>query len=426
MGYNGYDRTKVQGAEVLQLTERGPDKDLNKAMTTHPSAGSTPDYEKLLMAAAYITVGAIYLITLILGWGSLPMPSLILLTGLTAAFTLGQRFIPESDAPLLHRLLYLAIQGALVFALVLVGRGETFLPILYFIVVAQAYLLLPFREASITTLFFTLALGLDYLIIGGPREVLGILLPYSGGFVFFAAVSLMAARQREERERAERLLAELEKAHRQLREYARRVEELAVAEERNRLAREIHDSLGHHLTVASVQLEAARGLLAVDPAQARAQIEKAQRSVKEALREVRRSVRALRPGKLEREPLAQSLRAMIEEFEATTALPVEFKVEGEEQRLSPAAELTLYRAAQEALTNVQKHAHASRVEMALCFAPHEVTLTVADNGVGAKEAGEGFGLRGLRERAELLGGSLTAENRAEGGFELRISLPRRE
>jgi len=75
-----------------------------------------------------------------------------------------------------------------------------------------------------------------------------------------------------------------------------------------------------------------------------------------------------------------------EEFEATTALPVEFKVEGEERRLSPAAELTLYRATQEALTNVQKHAHASRVELALSFAPHEVTLTVADNGVWPEAA----------------------------------------
>ena len=70
---------------MLQLTKRRPDKDPNKAMTTPPSAGSPPDYEKLLMAAAYITIGALYLITLILGWGSLPMPSLILLTGLTAA-----------------------------------------------------------------------------------------------------------------------------------------------------------------------------------------------------------------------------------------------------------------------------------------------------------------------------------------------------
>lgn len=144
-----------------------------------------------------------------------------------------------------------------------------------------------------------------------------------------------------------------------MRGYTQRVEELA--EERNRLAREIHDSPGHHLTVASVQLEAARGLLTVDPARARAQMGKTQQSVKEALREVRRSVRALRPGELEREPLAQSLRALIEEFEATTALPVEFKVEG----------VTLYRAAQEALTNVQKHAHASRVELALRFAPLE-------------------------------------------------------
>jgi signal transduction histidine kinase len=252
------------------------------------------------------------------------------------------------------------------------------------------------------------------------------MLPYSGGFVFFAAVSMMATRQREERERAEGLLAELEEAHHRLREYAQRVEELAVAEERNRLAREIHDSLGHHLTVASVQLEAARGLLTIDPTRAHTQIDKAQRSVKEALAEVRRSVRALRPGELERESLIQSLRALIEEFEATTALLVEFKVEGEEQRLSSVTELTLYRAAQEALTNVQKHAHASQVDLTLRFAPHEVTLTVADNGVGASDLGEGFGLMGQRERAELLGGSLLVGNRAGGGFELRVSLPCRE
>ena len=327
---------------------------------------------------------------------------------------------------MLHRLLYLGIQGTLIFAVVLVGRGEAFLPLLYFILVPQAYLLLSFRSASIVTFFFILAVELDYLIIAGPRGALTGLLPYFGGFVFFAAVSLMAARQREEKEQAEGLLAELEEAHHRLREYAQRVEELAVAEERNRLAREIHDSLGHHLTVASVQLEAARGLLTIDPTRAHAQMDKAQQSVKEALREVRRSVRGLRPGELEREPLAQSLRALIEEFEATTALPVELEVEGEEQRLSPAAEMTLYRAAQEALTNVQKHAHASRVELALRFAPYEVTLTVADNGVGSGEAGEGFGLTGLRERAALLGGSLMAGNRAEGGFELRVSLPHRE
>lgn len=409
--------------EVPKLTGRKPDKDSDKAMPGHPSVSPPPDYEKLLMAAAYTTIGALYLITLILGWGSLPTPSLVLFTGLMAAFTLGHRFIPEPDAPLSRRLLYLLAQGIIIFSIVLVGRGEAFLPILYFIVVPQAYLLLPFRNASIVTLFFILALGLNYFIIAGPRGVLGILLPYAGGFVFFAAVSLMATRQREERERAEGLLAELEEAHRRLREYAQRVEELAVAEERNRLAREIHDSLGHHLTVASVQLEAARGLLTVNPARARAQMDKAQRSVKEALREVRRSVRALRPGELEREPLAQSLRALIEEFQATTALPVEFEVEGEERRLSPAVELTLYRAAQEALTNVQKHAHASQVELALRFAPHEVGLTVADNGVGCSELSEGFGLKGLRERAELLGGSLTAGNRDEGGFELKVTVP---
>ena len=409
--------------EVLKLTGRRPGNDSDKTIPSYPSAGSPPDYDKLFMASAYITIGALYLISLILGWGSLPMPSLILLTGLMAAFTLGQRFIPELDAPLLHRLLYLGIQGALIFAIVLVGGGETFLPILYFIVVAQAYLLLPFRDATLLTLFFILALGLDYLIISGPAQALGILLPYSGGFVFFAAVSLMAARQREERERAEGLLAELEEAHRRLREYARRVEELAVAEERNRLAREIHDSLGHYLTTITVQLEAARKLIATQPERAAQAIAKVERLARESLTEVRRSVAALRASPLDTASLGEAIGETVQDLHAS-GIATTFAIEGEARPLPIQTKAALYRAAQEGLTNVRKHANASAAQVTLTYEPERAVLTISDNGTGRRGGEvEGFGLLGLRERVVLLGGSLEAGDRSEGGFRLRVVVP---
>jgi len=390
----------------------------NHPPTSQPLAG-----ERFLLFAAYITTAAIYAVAL-LAAPELRQPATWLpFTVLFVAFALTIFFIPDANGPLWQRGGLLLLQAGLVFAIVLVGQGIGFLPILYFIVVPSAYLTLTFRQASVFTLLCVGMLFLGYLLLSDVETALTMLLPYGGGFVFFIAVSVSLIQQQQERERAERLLAELEAAHRQLQAYAVQVEALAVAEERNRLAREIHDSVGHYLTTITVQLEAAGKLVAARPEQAAAAIATAQGLAREGLAEVRRSVAALRASPLDMASLGEAIGEVAENL-CASGITTTFTIEGEVRPLPIQARMALYRAAQEGLTNVRKHANASAAQVTLTYEPERVALTISDNGTGQRgeEAG-GFGLLGLRERVALLGGSLEAGDCPEGGFRLRVMVP---
>ena len=223
--------------------------------------------------------------------------------------------------------------------------------------------------------------------------------------------------------RAERLAVELREANQKLRAYAAQVEELATTTERNRLAREIHDSLGHYLTVINMQLEAARAVFDSDRGRALDAVRKAQTLTQEGLAEVRKSVSALRAGPGEDRPLPEALASLIEECRRGGVL-ADLSVGGTPRPLGPQAELTLFRAAQEALTNVRKHAHASRVDVRLEYAEDgAVRLYVHDNGVGSITTDGGFGLLGLRERVHLLGGKVRTESASGQGFKLAVEVP---
>lgn len=246
---------------------------------------------------------------------------------------------------------------------------------------------------------------------------------FGAAALFVALFSQLTRSEQEAREEGDRLAAELAEANRKLRSYAVQVEELATAKERNRLAREIHDSLGHYLTVINMQLAAAQAVLDSDRPRAVDALAKAQGLAQEGLAEVRRSVAALRASPLEGHTLAEGLVALVEECR-TAGLAADLAVLGAPRPLAPQVELTVYRAVQEALTNVRKHAHATRVDVRLDYAdPGRVRLTVEDNGVGTAEATGGFGLLGLRERAQLLGGTLEVTTAAGRGLLLELEVP---
>ncbi len=241
--------------------------------------------------------------------------------------------------------------------------------------------------------------------------------------IFFVAVFAdMRLKEQQARERAERLMVELEEANVQLAAYATQAEELAMTQERNRLAREIHDSLGHYLTIVNVQIEAAKVVMDSDPDRALDAMDKAQELAQKGLNRVRESVAALRESPVSNRPLDEAIAALVQET-GSSGIVTEFKVAGEPQALEDKVALALYRAAQEALTNVRKHARASRVDVLLDFRPDEVRLEVKDNGVGAAETTGGFGLLGVRERMQLLGGSLETSTGAGKGFCLTASVP---
>jgi signal transduction histidine kinase len=377
-----------------------------------------------LLGVAYLTTAAIY-IAFLVSASDLQNPTAWLpITILFALFALSIYLFSASFERFWKRLTISLLQIALVFVIVVVGEGADFLPILYFIVVPMAYLSFSFVQASGLTLLCLSALFLSYLVVADLGEALAMLLPYGGGFAFFAAISTALIQQQKDRQRAEQLLAELEDAHRQLRSYAAQVETLAVAEERNRLAREIHDSLGHYLTAITMQLEAAGELIAEQPERAAESIAKAEEMARESLTEVRRSVAALRASPVDTMALGDAIGELVQNLH-DGGIATTFTIKGKSRSLPIQTKTALYRAAQEGLTNVRKHANASAVEIKLTYEPEWVTLTIADNGTGQRgEESEGFGLLGLRERVTLLGGSLEAGNRPEGGFRLHAIVPR--
>jgi signal transduction histidine kinase len=201
------------------------------------------------------------------------------------------------------------------------------------------------------------------------------------------------------------------------------VAQLATMQERNRLAREIHDSLGHYLTVIHVQLQIASRSIGTDVEAAAAAVKQASRLTHEGLEDVRRSVAALRAPVEQDQPLPDAIAAIVTQLAAKAAAT--FAVRGDPRELPPAVSLTLFRTAQEALTNVEKHAGAAHVTIDLVFKPSTVELVVADDGRGSdlRDGNSGFGLLGVRERVAQVGGTVDIASKPGEGFRLSVELP---
>jgi signal transduction histidine kinase len=222
-----------------------------------------------------------------------------------------------------------------------------------------------------------------------------------------------------------RLIQELEAAQRELEAGHQRDTELAALRERERLARDLHDSFGHALVTLTVQLEAAQRLLPVDPAQCRRVLEQLQTLTRSTMEDLRRSLANLRAPGLGDRPLTQALDQLVAEAKQRAQLSSECHVSSEADRLQPSVAEALWRVAQESLANIEQHANATKVFVSLTTQPSEIVLRIIDDGVGlpanaANKPGH-FGLRGLRERLEGLGGTFTAASHEMGtAIEARI------
>jgi signal transduction histidine kinase len=206
-----------------------------------------------------------------------------------------------------------------------------------------------------------------------------------------------------------------------------RAREAGVLEERQRLARELHDSVTQSLYGISLYAEAAgRALADGEPEPAASNLRDIRETTQEALSEMRLLLFDLRPALLEEHGLAAALRARLHAAQAQGGLITEFDCQGQD-RLAADTEHELHRIAQEALNNVLKHAHAQRLRVRLVLTSDSAVLEVADDGVGFEPlllGGIGFGLRGMRERAERLGGTLEIQSSAGDGTRVRVEVPR--
>ena len=200
---------------------------------------------------------------------------------------------------------------------------------------------------------------------------------------------------------------------------------LGALEERNRLAREIHDTIAQGLSATALQLESADALLDAGSEKAHEPLHRALSLTRSNLEEARRSVLDLRAAPLEGRPLSEALKALVERWEAETGIAARYRAVNGSRPLPPRVEAALYRICQEALTNVSRHAGADRVSVQLVTTPERVWLLVEDDGRGfdASEVPEDrHGLTGMRERAEMLGGTLEAQSDA-GGTRIEATVP---
>jgi signal transduction histidine kinase len=327
------------------------------------------------------------------------------------------------DAGIMRR--YLAVGTMIIVTLLWLNPNLNFYVILFYVLGTEALMNLGRREGYVWLGIFTvLTVGTLFLALDLMEASISIPI-YLGGYFFFAVFANATHQANLARAESQRLLEELQTTHRKLQEYAAQAEQLAVAEERNRLSREMHDTIGHRLTVASVQLEGVQKLIAKDPAKAEKMTGTVREQVREALRELRQTVATLREPLEADLSLEISLKKLAHGFEEATGILVNLMLPDAFPEMSAAHRLALYRTAQEALTNAQKHAEAQQIWLQVARQEDILTLRVSDNGKGAHlpEEGSGFGLRGIQERAAQLGGELRLEARKGGGTQVCLSLP---
>jgi signal transduction histidine kinase len=217
---------------------------------------------------------------------------------------------------------------------------------------------------------------------------------------------------RVESQRSETLI----EAHEKLTLYTLQVEELIRVKERNCIARDIHDSLGHTLTCLNIQLQTALRLWLVDPKQAHGFLKTAQSLAENAMKEVRKSVTALRADLKEDQCLEEDIESLVQNFRYSTGIPTYTNI-NIQANLSTQVAKTIYRITQESLTNIFKYAEAKEVKIDLYTTDKSICLIVVDNGKGfdINEKKQGFGIKGMQERVAALNGYLRFDSAPEKG-----------
>lgn len=297
--------------------------------------------------------------------------------------------------------------------LILVAWQYNFRQVVIFTAVTAA------AEALVNILF-----PVDLIFLGSQPElerflIYGLLVMRSISFLVLGyVVTRLVRAQREQR------LA-LAQANQKLVRHAATLEHLATSRERIRLSRELHDTLAHTLSALAVQIDAVMAIWEPEPEKARATLDQMLDTTRSGLDETRRALSALRASPLEEMGLALALGTMVEDFAARNALALDLEIPENLDDFPPEVEQCFYRVAQEALENIARHAQAGSILVRLEHDPNRLSLLVADDGVGfdpsqSLEARQ-LGLKGMRERAELIGASLQIESQVGEGVKLRLS-----
>ena len=402
---------------------------------TSPSKNTSPVWQRWVSVwhvVFYASLAIATAIALLTRTATGSAPALIGLSGLLGAWywLTVIRLLPTSANQTRVGLTFLI--GALALWVPLAGWHQA-----YFLVSANYFgmmwAFLPFGWAVAGNIVLILLILLRSLVTAGQplSSLVGWpLLSGAFGLGWAVLLALWMRSVMQESQKRQRLIEELEATRQSL---AAAERQAGVLEERQRLAREIHDTLAQDFTSIVLHLEAADATLSMSAEPIRTHVSRARETARACLREARRLVLALRPEPLEDASLPEALRRVAAKWAEETGVPADLAVTGEPVVLHPEAEVTLLRAAQEALTNVRKHARAHQVNVTLSYMGDQITLDVHDDGVGfdlaamgngtACPAVPGIGLAAMAERAAQLGGAVTVESAPGRGTTVAVSIP---
>jgi len=322
-----------------------------------------------------------------------------------------------------------SLLGELLLLILISGFDRAGASILFFLVTVTETVLIFTPALSLTMAAVYLAAKAVVLYRSGsyadPLRLAGqIALGYGISILFTFVMAYLVKQQMVEKEKLRHVNRELEQAYARLLESASKVQALSVEQERTRLAREIHDTLAHTLTVAVVQIEACKKLLPFGREAADAELTKARELVRDGLNDIRRSVRALRPAGLENSSLLDAIANLSDEFSRGTKIRIDFEPDRNvDCKLPPPVEVAVYRIVQESITNSLRHGAADSIAIRLTCSENTLTVTIADNGAGAGSIRKGFGLRGITERAEALRGTVEFTSAPGQGFRTKVCIP---
>ncbi|MDA8194002.1 MAG: sensor histidine kinase [Thermaerobacter sp.] len=331
---------------------------------------------------------------------------------------------------------WLAAQGAaglVVFSVGLTVHNTGWYWILYLVLVIQTAAIRKTRDAAVVTglLFLLRVANLEASPWPWPSQIfIQSLLTTVWLFMLLLAAGLVMADQAAEKIRLEELARKLDSSHRelaraytQLSESSRRAEEASVLRERARIAREIHDSLGHTMVGLMVQLEAASRTLERDVAKADVHLQHALGLAKQGTVEVRHAIKALRPPLLIPGQWLLAVDRLVDDFAIFSGVRVELRLPAEEFGLDEEVEVAVYRGIQEGLTNAFNHGRATRVLIQVRQSGRWLFVRIRDNGQGSRNLAAGFGLSAMRERVQTLGGRMRVRNATGGGFVIAWCVP---
>ena len=340
------------------------------------------------------------------------------------------------------RVLYHAIEWLTVFLILLifavqiitplyavrVGRADSFLQQLQWLPYRPGVLALGVMLAAVGTILSKCSHEVDSGFLSRSSWQLylleGVLYSASALILFILYMVLFISQQTSEKQEILNLNQQLQQANEQLRIYAEESAHTAQVQERNRLAREIHDTLGHVLTGITAGADACIQMMDDSPEMARHQMELIADTARNGMNDVRRSVKALRPDSLEKENLSGALNKMCTSMAQSSGTQIQLEESLAGLTLSQDEEDCVYRTVQEGITNAIRHGHATRVQVRCHIEDGVLEVSVRDNGIGCKSVTPGFGLQHMQERMLMLGGTFWYEN--SDGFCIRAEIPLRK